>query len=67
MSRAALLIIDMQNDFVREGSPLRMEGAAKVIGQVRSALEIFRRCRLPIFPAAQCSPEGRLGCGDLLA
>lgn len=49
MSRAALLIIDMQNDFVREGSPLRVEGAAKIIGPVRSALEIFRRCRLPVF------------------
>jgi nicotinamidase-related amidase len=49
MSRAALLIIDMQNDFVREGSPLRVEGAAKIIGPFRSALEIFRRCRLPVF------------------
>lgn len=49
MSRAALLIIDMQNDFVREGSPLRVEGAGKIIAPVRSALEIFRRCRLPVF------------------
>jgi nicotinamidase-related amidase len=49
MSRAALLIIDMQNDFVREGSPLRVEGAAAIIGPARSALEIFRRCRLPVF------------------
>jgi nicotinamidase-related amidase len=49
MSRAALLIIDMQNDFVREGSPLRVEGAAKIISPVRLALETFRRCRLPVF------------------
>lgn len=49
MSRAALLIIDMQNDFVREGSPLRVEGATKIVGQVRSVLESFRRFRLPVF------------------
>jgi len=47
--KAALLIIDMQNDFVREGAPLRVKGAKKVTGPVRAALEVFRRHRLPIF------------------
>ena len=49
MSRAALLIIDMQDDFVREGSPLRVEGAATITGPVRSSLDNFRRCHLPVF------------------
>jgi nicotinamidase-related amidase len=47
--KAALLIIDMQNDFVREGAPLRVKDAEKITGPVRTALEVFRRHRLPIF------------------
>ncbi len=49
MSRAALLLIDMQNDFVREGSPLAVKNAQKIIGAVRTALDLFRRYRLPVF------------------
>jgi nicotinamidase-related amidase len=49
MSRAALLIIDMQNDFIRDGAPLRIKNAEKILGAVRSSLEEFRRHRLPVF------------------
>ena len=49
MTRSALLIIDMQNDFVREGAPLRVREAEATIGNVREVLEIFRRNRLPVF------------------
>lgn len=49
MRKPALLIIDMQNDFIREGSPLKVGGAGLIIGKIQSLLELFRRNRLPVF------------------
>lgn len=49
MKRPALLIIDMQNDFVRDGAPLKVGGVGPIIGKIRDLLEIFRRNRLPVF------------------
>ena len=46
--RPALLLIDMQNDFVREGKPLRVAGAEAIIPRVRSLLDLFRERRLPV-------------------
>jgi nicotinamidase-related amidase len=49
MRRPALLIIDMQNDFVLEGKPLRVAGAGTVIPKIRSVLAEFRKRSLPVF------------------
>jgi len=49
MRRPALLVIDMQNDFVRDGAPLKVGGVGPIIGKIRDLLEIFRRNRLPVF------------------
>lgn len=49
MEKAALLIIDMQNDFVLDNKPLRVAGARAVIPQIRQVLEAFRQHRLPVF------------------
>jgi nicotinamidase-related amidase len=49
MGRPALLIIDMQNDFVLEGKPLKVAGARTVIPQIQSVLAEFRRRSLPVF------------------
>jgi nicotinamidase-related amidase len=49
MGKAALLIIDMQNDFVLEGKPLRVAGAQAVIPKIRSVLDAFRERSLPVF------------------
>ena len=49
MKRPALLIIDMQNDFVLEGQPLRVAGAHAVIPKVREVLDAFRAKKLPVF------------------
>ncbi len=49
MGRPALLIIDMQNDFVLEGKPLRVTGAAAVIPKIQSVLAEFRQRNLPVF------------------
>jgi len=49
MARPALLIIDMQNDFVLEGKPLRVAGAKAVIPKIQSVLSEFRKRSLPVF------------------
>jgi nicotinamidase-related amidase len=49
MGKPALLIIDMQNDFVAEGKPLRVAGARAVIPKIREALAEFRKRSLPVF------------------
>ena len=45
----ALLIIDMQNDFVLEEKPLRVAGASAVIPRIQSVLAEFRKRSLPVF------------------
>ncbi|HVP96648.1 isochorismatase family cysteine hydrolase [Methanoregula sp.] len=49
MERPALLIIDMQNDFVREGALLRVAQAESVIPKIREVLSAFRARNLPVF------------------
>jgi len=49
MKKPALLIIDMQNDFVLEGKPLKVAGAPAVIPKIRSVLAEFRKRSLPVF------------------
>ena len=49
MQRPALLIIDMQNDFVLEGRPLRVAGARAVIPNIQKVLDAFRAKHLPVF------------------
>jgi nicotinamidase-related amidase len=49
MKQAALLIIDMQNDFVLEGAPLRVAQARSVVPKIYEVLNEFRRKRLPVF------------------
>ena len=49
MKRPALLIIDMQNDFVLEGKPLRVSGATAIIPHLQEVLRQFRSRVLPIF------------------
>jgi nicotinamidase-related amidase len=49
MQKPALLIIDMQNDFVLEGRPLRVASARAVIPKIREVLAAFRAKKLPVF------------------
>ena len=43
------LIIDMQNDFVLPGSPIRVAGAKTTLPTISKVLKIFRNKNLPIF------------------
>ncbi|MZR32333.1 isochorismatase family protein [Sneathiella litorea] len=45
----ALLIVDMQNDFVRSGAPLEVPDARATIKQHQSLISAFRTARRPIF------------------
>jgi nicotinamidase-related amidase len=59
MEKAALLIIDMQNDFIQDGAPLQVAGARTIIPNVRKLREIFRRHRLPVFHVVRIHrPDG---------
>lgn len=49
MGKPALLIIDMQNDFVLEGKPLKVAGARAVIPKIQTVLAEFRKRSLPVF------------------
>ena len=58
----ALLIIDMQNDFVLPGAPLYVAGALETVGRIRSLLDWFRKERLPVI---HVNREHRLDGSDV--
>jgi nicotinamidase-related amidase len=47
-SKAVLLIVDMQNDFVHPGGPMSVPTAEEVVPKVRDILDSFRRRKLPV-------------------
>jgi nicotinamidase-related amidase len=47
-SKTALLVIDMQNDFVRKGAPMEVEDARATISQNKLLIDVFRKNNLPI-------------------
>lgn len=48
LNNPALLVIDMQNDFVREGAPLECKAARDTIPAIRELLAAFRGQRRPV-------------------
>jgi nicotinamidase-related amidase len=59
MENTALLIIDMQNDFVLEGKPMRVAGARAVLPNIRAVLAEFRKRNLPVFHVVRVHrPDG---------
>jgi nicotinamidase-related amidase len=48
LSAPALLVVDMQNDFVRAGAPLEVPDARATIGSHQRLLAAFRARRLPV-------------------
>ena len=57
MSRPALLVIDMQNDFLLDGAPMQMKGARSIVANVRKVLEIFRHHKYPVFHVVRVHRE----------
>ncbi|MFH0967857.1 MAG: isochorismatase family cysteine hydrolase [Methanobacteriota archaeon] len=59
MRKPALLIIDMQNDFVLNGKPLQVKGATDIIPRIRTILSYFRSQSLPVFHVVRIHrPDG---------
>ena len=48
LSKPALLVVDMQNDFVRAGAPLEVPDARETVAQHRRLLEVFRAGEAPV-------------------
>jgi nicotinamidase-related amidase len=60
-ARAALVVVDMQNDFVRQGAPLEVPDARDTIDNHRRLLECFRdRKRLVVFTRFIAGPAQTL-------
>ena len=47
-SRTALIVVDMQNDFVRVGAPLEVPDARATIQPIRDTIDLFRRLGRPV-------------------
>ena len=47
-TKTALVVIDMQNDFVREGAPMEVPDARKTIGPIQSLVKMARLHKMPI-------------------
>lgn len=59
MPNPALLIIDMQNDFILEGKPLCITNAQNIIPALQLVLHDFRQLCLPIFHVVRIHrPDG---------
>ncbi|KAJ7951743.1 Isochorismatase family protein [Quillaja saponaria] len=59
-NRTALLVIDMQNDFVEEGSPMLVKGGKAIIPNVIKVIEIARqRGILIVWVVREHDPLGR--------
>ena len=48
LRNAALIVVDMQNDFVREGAPLEVPDARRTIEPHRALLRAFRSAARPV-------------------
>jgi nicotinamidase-related amidase len=60
-AKPALLIVDMQNDFVRVGAPMEVPQARDTISQHQQLIKYFRQGRLPIvYTRFLAGPKHRL-------
>jgi len=46
--RSALVIVDMQNDFVRQGAPMEVPNAREILPRLARVLALFREASLPV-------------------
>jgi Isochorismatase family len=57
-SRTALIVIDMQNDFVKEGGALRVAEAAETVPCIRHLLALARECGMKVAYSQDTHGEG---------
>lgn len=49
MNPEALFIIDMQNDFILENAPLKVNGALEIVPNIIKLLKVCRELKIPVF------------------
>lgn len=60
-AKPALVIVDMQNDFVRVGAPMEVPQARDTIPEHQQLIRFFRKAQLPIvFTRFLAGPTRRL-------
>ncbi|MBD3309156.1 isochorismatase family protein [candidate division KSB3 bacterium] len=62
MPRAACIIVDMQNDFVRKNAPLGVEDALTTIAPIQKVIVVFREAGRPVIFTPALSPGRRKPC-----
>lgn len=64
IKKPALIIVDMQNDFIRDGAPLEVPGGRDIIGRNLALLQYFRETGQPVvflrWLAVENDPKRRL-------
>lgn len=63
VDRTALLVIDMQNDFVEEGAPLEFPEGRRVIPVIQKLLDAARSCGMAVIHAAHVHRAGGADMG----
>ena len=58
VDRTAVLVIDMQNDFVEEGAPLEFPEGRRVIPAIQRVLDAARSRQMPVVHAAHVHRPG---------
>ena len=54
----AVIVVDMQNDFVQEGGNLRVEGAEDTVPKIKKLLDWARRVGVPVYYTQDTHREG---------
>lgn len=54
----AVLVVDMQNDFVEDGGLLQVEGARETVPKIRKLVDWARRVRVPVLYTQDTHVEG---------
>jgi len=60
---AALLVIDMQNDFHNEKSPAFTENAKYIVNNVQKLLKTVRKYKIPVIYTAHCHADPKVDGG----
>lgn len=57
IKKPALIIVDMQNDFIRQGAPLEVPGGRAIIEYNQALLNLFRQINAPVIYLRWLSTE----------
>ena len=56
--KTAMIVVDMQNDFVREGAPLEIPHARAMVPRLNRLLDVCRTHQIPVIYIHHVIPYG---------